>query len=102
MRRIWLPCVDGTMAQFNHPELGGGGRALELQPDHKAAREYLGELYVQSVEPVRQFSDATPTASSASAARVPPDKEQRSPPSLWNSSGRLRFNHECYFCGDSR
>ena len=23
-------------------------KALELQPDHKAAREYLGELYVQT------------------------------------------------------
>jgi Flp pilus assembly protein TadD len=28
-------------------------KALEMQPDHKAAREYLGELYVETGEPAK-------------------------------------------------
>ncbi len=34
-------------------------KALEMQPDHKAAREYLGELYVETGEPAKAKEQLT-------------------------------------------
>ena len=56
-------------------------KALELQPDHKAAREYLGELYVETgnmekAKKARQPDEALPRR----AAKNAKTSKKRSPP----------------------